>query len=300
MTGSGILLPGWTCPCGRFNGAEKEWRTECSVCGLRESTSPGIRPSDVAAAARARCDGETLADFAARHPNPFARELKFEPLPPPTGPYRQNARTPGNEPEVERAPEDAALPFWALSPNAKKIAMTNLATGMVERVVLDAAHAELSELRAKLADVDAYVAGWITHAGLDDAAATIAAMRPVVEAAEEMADDGEGSAWLLREVAGYRAGKASDDACRCGMTRDHDIGPACREPMAEEFEGLRTGRAARFTAAEAEAVRDAGVIVEALRGGHRVHPGLEGCPVRTAWDALVTEARTQIEGGGAA
>ena len=29
----GLLLPGWHCPCGCFNGAAKEWLTHCRACG---------------------------------------------------------------------------------------------------------------------------------------------------------------------------------------------------------------------------------------------------------------------------
>jgi hypothetical protein len=28
----GIVLPGWWCPCGCFNGAAKEWMPRCRAC----------------------------------------------------------------------------------------------------------------------------------------------------------------------------------------------------------------------------------------------------------------------------
>ena len=40
-----IILPGWTCPCGRFNGAEKEWRERCSACDRIGPSSP-TSPTD--------------------------------------------------------------------------------------------------------------------------------------------------------------------------------------------------------------------------------------------------------------
>jgi hypothetical protein len=35
-TPEGVLLAGWTCPtCSCFNGAAKEWLTECRSCGAK-------------------------------------------------------------------------------------------------------------------------------------------------------------------------------------------------------------------------------------------------------------------------
>lgn len=31
----GILLPGWDCKCGAFNGCAREQRTECRSCGAK-------------------------------------------------------------------------------------------------------------------------------------------------------------------------------------------------------------------------------------------------------------------------
>lgn len=36
---TGITLPGWTCKCGAFNGALKEWLLECRMCN-----QPGPNP----------------------------------------------------------------------------------------------------------------------------------------------------------------------------------------------------------------------------------------------------------------
>jgi hypothetical protein len=33
MSARGIHLPGWTCKCGTFNGAAKEWLKNCRHCG---------------------------------------------------------------------------------------------------------------------------------------------------------------------------------------------------------------------------------------------------------------------------
>jgi hypothetical protein len=33
MNARGIHLPGWTCKCGTFNGAAKEWLKNCRHCG---------------------------------------------------------------------------------------------------------------------------------------------------------------------------------------------------------------------------------------------------------------------------
>lgn len=33
----GLTLPGWTCPCGCFNGEAKEPIEECRACGLRRA-----------------------------------------------------------------------------------------------------------------------------------------------------------------------------------------------------------------------------------------------------------------------
>ena len=43
---SGICLPGCWCPCGAFNGGEKERRSECRSCGraLASSSPPGPPP----------------------------------------------------------------------------------------------------------------------------------------------------------------------------------------------------------------------------------------------------------------
>jgi hypothetical protein len=37
---AGVVLPGWTCACGGFNGCLKEWLSECRGCGLPRGTQP--------------------------------------------------------------------------------------------------------------------------------------------------------------------------------------------------------------------------------------------------------------------
>lgn len=46
LSAAGISLPGWTCPCGCFNGEAKERLDLCRACALRrEVVVPRIEPS---------------------------------------------------------------------------------------------------------------------------------------------------------------------------------------------------------------------------------------------------------------